>query len=141
MKIVVFLFCKGTGDQSPLRFIYGIRGRKKLVVDHYSFYRFSNAKQSQMWYCSQRKPLKCRASIKLYMNGKWNIVVGDHNHLATKLYAPMHHVKDIRDIYYDDTSALPSNIVEEEVIMEEVMKVDKMWMKYKVSAEELDTTL
>lgn len=100
-----FPFCDPLGIiDDRLRFIYGIRGRKKLVVNDFSFYRFSSAKTSQMWYCSQRKPQKCRASVKLHMDGKWNIVIGDHNHAASKLYAPVHLLNDINEIYFDDDS-------------------------------------
>lgn len=101
IKITHFL--TGFAGTVGLWYTYGIRGRKKLVVNEYTFYKFSSAKLSQTWYCSQRKAKRCRASVRLYMAGKWDVVIGDHTHPPTKPNGPLYQTNGVCDIYFDDS--------------------------------------
>lgn len=90
------------GSKPTLHFIYGIRGRKKLVIDGHSFYKFSSAKLYQTWYCSHRKARKCRASSKLYLNGWCKVICGQHTHAAQPLQMPVYATNSVSDVYFDD---------------------------------------
>lgn len=86
---------------SSLSYMYGIRGRKKLVIDRYTFFRFGSSKNSQTWYCSQRKPKNCKACVRLFLDGTMIIVNKNHSHPARELRAPIYVAKSIQDLYYD----------------------------------------
>lgn len=89
-----------------LTYVYGIRGRKKLVIGAHSFYRFSSAKLNQTWYCSQRKPQRCRASLKLYAAGTYRIVSAVHTHGPEQFLMPMYETADVANVYYDEGQEL-----------------------------------
>ena len=73
-----------------------------MVFDGFSFYKFSSAKANQTWYCSQRKPKKCRASVKLFMDGSHKILIRQHTHTPIKLNAPVYQTPDSKELYFDE---------------------------------------
>lgn len=72
-----------------------------MVIGKYTFFKFSSAKSNQTWYCSQRKPLKCRASVRLHMDGRLQIVVKEHTHGPPELTAPVYVANSTLDVYFD----------------------------------------
>lgn len=77
----------------------GIRGKMKLVVDNYTYYRFSKARQTQTWFCSQRKTKNCRASLKLHHNGSMKKIIAAHSHGHVQIPGPIVKLQNFADLY------------------------------------------
>lgn len=95
----------------PLRYVIGIRGKKKLLVDGNTFYRFLSTKTSQTWYCSQRKGRKCRASFRLFPNGKLLPVIIEHTHEAPQINTLIHVTSNPNDLYFDSDNHVQIDMV------------------------------
>lgn len=79
----------------------GIRGKKKLLVNGHTFYRFLSTKTNQTWYCSQRKGRKCRASFRFYPNGHVLPVITEHTHELLPINTRIFETSNPNDLYND----------------------------------------
>lgn len=94
-----------------LKYVIGIRGKKKLLVDGNTFYRFLSTKTNQTWYCSQRKGKKCRASFRLFPNGKLLPVITDHTHGMPSVNTRVYVTTNPNDLYYDSDNHVQIDMV------------------------------
>lgn len=95
-----------------LRYVIGIRGKKKLLVDDgNTFYRFLSTKTNQTWYCSQRKGRKCRASYRLFPNGKLLPVITNHTHDTPTVNTRVYITSNPNDLYYDSDNHVQIDMV------------------------------
>lgn len=94
-----------------LKYVIGIRGRKKLLVDDNTFYRFLSTKTNQTWYCSQRKGKKCRASFRLFPNGKLLPVITEHSHDTPPVNTRVYVTTNPNDLYYDVDNHVQIDVV------------------------------
>lgn len=94
-----------------LKYVIGIRGKKKLLVDGNTFYRFLSTKTNQTWYCSQRKGKKCRASFRLYPNGKLLPVITEHSHDTPPVNTRVYITSNPNDLYYDSDNHVQIDVV------------------------------
>lgn len=98
-----------TGD--VLKYVIGIRGKKKLLVDGNTFYRFLSTKTNQTWYCSQRKGRRCRASFRLFPNGKLLPVITEHTHDMPSVNTRVYITTNPNDLYYDSDNHVQIDMV------------------------------
>lgn len=90
----------------------GIRGKKKLMVDGCTFYRFLSTKTNQTWYCSQRKSQKCRASFRLFPNGQLLPVITEHTHKTPSNFnTVVHTTTNPNDLYFDSDNHVQIDMV------------------------------
>lgn len=101
-----FSFYSASEIDTHLKYVIGIRGKKKLVVDGNTFYRFLVTKQNQTWYCSQRKSKKCRASFRFLPSGKILPVITQHTHETFPINTRIFQTDNANDLYYDSDNHL-----------------------------------
>lgn len=94
-----------------LKYVIGIRGKKKLLVENNTFYRFLSTKTNQTWYCSQRKGKKCRASFRLFPNGKLLPVITEHSHEMPSVNTRVYVTTNPNDLYYDSDNHVQIDMV------------------------------
>lgn len=54
------------------------RGNNLLMINGFTYSQ--HVKHSSLFYCSQRKGAKCKASVKLNEHGELGQILGDHGH-------------------------------------------------------------
>lgn len=81
------------------------------MVDGNTFYRFLSTKTSQTWYCAQRKGQKCRASFRLFPNGRLLPVITQHTHDPPDLSTVIHSTTNPNDLYFDSDNHVHINMV------------------------------
>lgn len=90
----------------------GIRGKKKLVVHDYTFYRFLSTKTNQTWYCSQRKGKKCRASFRFFPNGNILPVINEHTHDKLAINTRVLTTMDPSELYHDSDNSIRIDVLD-----------------------------
>lgn len=107
-----------------LKYVIGIRGKKKLVVDGNTFYRFLVTKSNQTWYCSQRKSKKCRASFRFMPCGKIIPVITQHTHDTVPINTRIFQTDNPNDLYYDSDNHVHIDVF---TIMKKGEILDNNW--------------
>lgn len=81
--MLLFYFSHFT-DMSQFKDVYfttGTRGNPLLIMDNYTYYKFSTKRRTQIWYCSQRKTKHCKSRVKLNLeNCSVNKILPCHTH-------------------------------------------------------------